>query len=72
MLVLAVIVCAGMAPADVGARFTVTAMVCVALEPCPSSAVTVIVAVPPATGVIVTVAPDTPTVALLVAAELAV
>ena len=47
---------------------TVTAMVCVAVN-LPSLAVTVIVAAPVATPVMVTFAPETPTVALLVAEE---
>ena len=50
---------------------TVTEIVCVAVR-LPSLAVTVTVALPAATGVIVTVDPDTLTVAMLVLLELAV
>ena len=66
-------VCAEMVLLTVGARFavTVTAMVCVALK-LPSLAVTVIVALPAAAPVMLTVDPDTRTVALLIADELAV
>ena len=57
-----VTVCAEIVPTAVGALFgfgfTVTAMVCVALK-LPSLAVTVIVALPAATGVILTVEPET-------------
>ena len=57
-----VTVCAEIVPTAVGALFgfgfTVTAMVCVALK-LPSLAVTVIVAVPAATGLIFTVEPET-------------
>ena len=56
-----------------GARFavTVTAMVCVAVA-APSLAVTVIVAVPAATPVRLTVEPETLAVALVPSEELAV
>ena len=52
------IVCAAIEPTAVGAWLTLTAMVCVAVEPCPSSAVTDTVAVPAAIGVMVTVDPE--------------
>ena len=51
---------------------TVTAMLWVAVALLGSVAVTVIVALPAATGVMVTVEPDTPTVALALSEELAV
>ena len=52
--------------------FTVTEMLCVALSLLVSVAVTVIVALPAATGVMLTVAPDALAVALLLSEELAV
>ena len=62
-----VTVCAEIEPTAVGALFglglTVTEMVCVALSLLGSVAVTVIVALPAATGVMVTVDPDTLAVA---------
>ena len=73
-----VTVCADIVPTAVGARFgcvaafTVTEIVCVALSLLGSVAVTVIVAEPSATGVIVTVDPDTLAVALALSEELAV
>ena len=70
-----VTVTALMVPTVVGARldcFTVTAMFCVAVKPLGSRAVTVTVADPTATGVIVTVALDTLTVALAVSDDTAV
>ena len=68
--------CAEIVPTAVGARFvtaavTVTEIVCVAVK-LPSLAVTVMVALPAATGVIVTWAVDTLTVATLMLLELAV
>ena len=62
-----------MEPTFVGARLatTVMEMVCVAVK-LPSLAVTVIVGLPAALGVIVTIEPDTVAVALLVAEELTV
>ena len=51
--------------------FTVTEMLCVAVK-LPSLAVTVIVALPAATGVMLTVEPDTLAVALLLSEEEAV
>ena len=73
-----VTVCADIVPTAVGARFgcvaafTVTEMVCVALALLGSVAVTVIVALPAATGVILTLEPETLAVALLTSEELAV
>ena len=71
-----VTVCAEIDPTAVGARlacaFTVTEMVCVALKPSGSEAVTVIVALPAATGVMLTVEPETLAVALLLSEEAAV
>ena len=73
-----VTVCAEMEPTAVGARFgcvaafTVTEMVCVALSLLGSVAVTVIVALPAATGLMLTVDPDTLAVALALSEELAV
>ena len=66
--------CAGMVPFATGFWFatTVTVKVCVALVLLGSVAFTVMVAGPAATGVMVTVAPDTLTVALLTAEEVAV
>ena len=64
-------VCAEMLPEAVGMRLTVTAIVCVAVDPCPSSAVTVMVAEPPSTAVMVTFEPETEAVALAVSEELA-
>ena len=70
-----VTVCAEMEPTAVGALFgfgsTVTAMVCVALK-LPSLAVTVIVVLPAATGVILTLEPDTLAVAFAPSEEEAV
>ena len=70
-----VTVCAEIVPTAVGARFacafTVTEILCVALR-LPSLAVTVIVALPAATGVIVTVELDTLTVAFALSEVLAV
>ena len=70
-----VIVCAEIVPTAVGARFgcgfTVTAMVCVAVR-LPSLAVTVIVAEPAATGVMLTLDPETLAVAFAPSEELAV
>ena len=48
-----------------GCGFTVTEMLCVALKPSGSEAVTVTVADPSATGVMLTLEPDTLAVALL-------
>ena len=71
-----VTVCAEMEPTAVGALFglglTVTEMVCVALALLGSEAVTVIVALPAATGVMVTVESETLAVALPTSEELAV
>ena len=71
-----VTVCAEMEPTAVGALFglglTVTEMVWVALALLGSEAVTVIVAEPSATGVMVTVEPDTLAVAFAPSEELAV
>ena len=71
-----VTVCAEMEPTAVGALFglglTVTEMVCVALNPSGSEAVTVTVALPWDTGLMVTVEPDTLAVALALSEELAV
>ena len=65
----------GIVPTAVGARlgggFTTTPMVCVAVR-LPSLAVTVTVACPIAFGVIVTIDPDTLTVALAVFDDTAV
>ena len=61
-----VTVCPEMEPTAVGGRFacafTVTEMLCVAVALLGSVAVTVIVALPAATGVMLTVEPDTPAV----------
>ena len=65
----ALTVCVGMVPDAVGARLTVAVKVWSALDPFPSSAVTVIVAEPPATGVMVIFEPDALTVATPVAEE---
>ena len=71
-----VTVCAEMEPTDVGALFglglTVTEMVCVALALLGSVAVTVIVALPAATGLMLTLEPETLAVALALSEELAV
>ena len=71
-----VTVCPEMEPTAVGGRFacafTVTEMVCVALALLGSVAVTVIVALPAATGVMLTLEPETLAVALLTSEELAV
>ena len=69
----AVTVCAGMVPSAVGARLsnTVTEIGCVTVKP-PSLAVTVTVALPAATGLIVTVDPDILAVALPTAEEVTV
>ena len=66
-------VIAEMVPTVVGARLvvTVTAMVCVALK-APSLAVTVMVAEPAATPLMLTVDPDTLAVAFELSEELAV
>ena len=73
-----VTVCADIVPTAVGARFvcvaafTVTEMVWVALSLLGSVAVTVIVALPAATGVILTLEPETLAVALALSEEEAV
>ena len=65
-----------MEPTAVGARlawaFTVTEMLCVAVALLVSEAVTVIVALPAAAGVMLTVEPETLAVALLLSEEEAV
>ena len=73
-----VTVCADIVPTAVGARFgcvaafTVTEMVWVALSLLGSEAVTVIVALPAATGLMLTVEPETLAVALALSEEEAV
>ena len=73
-----VTVCDEIEPTAVGARFgwvaafTVTEMVCVALSLLGSVAVTVIVALPAATGVILTLEPETVAVAFVPSEEEAV